>query len=89
MNSKVQHPFSIDFITREALGRGNANLQFSMYNNERSSESVENLTEKNCRQTPSPTDSGLESDHSPSRIEAQKSAKDNTVSEVRDLSNCI
>ncbi|XP_053405097.1 forkhead box protein fkh-2-like [Mercenaria mercenaria] len=85
MNTKTQHPFSIDFITGEAMRSENDDLGLNMYNPDQLADNMEKAPINNCRQTPSPTDSGLESDHSPSRLETHNASKDNSIAELQVL----
>lgn len=76
------HQFTIDYITREAA-RGTVGMEgglpFEMCKSDREGY----LSRQVSRQTPSPSDSGMESDNSPGKCERQKKNEDeNSIADV-------
>ena len=83
MNNKM-HPFTIDYLTREAntanIAVNNIAANFDLIKGENTDDGY--FSRRSSRQTPSPSDSGMESDHSPGKFETRKPEDASAIADV-------
>ena len=76
------HNFSIDFITRDSADNGEAGYQQEFEWPTETTTDRNNLKSNQCRGSPSPTDSGMESDNSSPTSSDSGASKNSSIAEV-------
>lgn len=83
------HQFTIDYITREANTGDIPSDCILSFDNKSENTDDGYVSRRSSRQTPSPSDSGMESDHSPKKCEGRKNEDDNAISNVSLMFVCV
>lgn len=80
MNNKM-HQFTIDYLTKKAKTEklcADGAMSYGIYNKNDSADDGY-FSRRSSRQTPSPSDSGMESDNSPGKCDGKKNEEDESA----------